>query len=127
GEARAEAQLIARLQPACALGESAPQPAAEVAMKRYRDSGVAAAALEAHRNDPRIVDHQHVARTQQGREVADAAILEIGGDDEKARRVARLDRPLGDELARKGEIEVIHPHGGSSSPNPAAGEGWGGA
>jgi hypothetical protein len=32
--------------------------------------------------------------------------------DQQARRVARLDRVLGDGLRRQGVVEVLEPHGG---------------
>jgi hypothetical protein len=86
------------------------------------DPGRAAPPGEPRGDDPRVVEHQDIARSEQVRQVAERAVRELRADLEQARGVARPHRVLGDQLARQVEIEVVCAHGmvldvGGGSPN----------
>ena len=102
---------VAGLEPPRPLGEGTPAPAAEVAVERHLDRRRAAPAVQAGRDDAGVVEHHHVARPQQMRQVQDLPVGEPVADGEQPRRVARLARPAGDQLPRQCEIERVDPHG----------------
>ena len=87
----------------------------------------AAPSQEPRRDDPRVVDHQQIARARAARAGrARAGRSSRLGDDQQPRRVARLDRPAGDQLPRQLEIEVVDAHGaaliaGRGGKSPAGG------
>ena len=75
-------------------------------MQRHRNLRLAAHAGEPRGNDPRVVEHQQIARIQQRGQIAHHAVFEPGpGDAQQARGVARLDGALRDAVLRQIEIE----------------------
>src|SRR5690349_8275979 len=67
------------------------------------------------RNDPGVVEYQHVAGIEKFRQIAHDPILEtIGSDDEKLRRIARPRRPQRNPLRRQVEIEIRDAQGAST-------------
>src|SRR5690606_3011825 len=64
------------------------------------------------RDDFRVVEHEDVARFEQGRQVTHRAILQgaLCLDDEELRRVARAGWPQGDAVFRQVEIEEVDAH-----------------
>ena len=81
-------------------------------MQRCADLGVSARSFKLGRNHPRVVEHQAIARAQQRREVAHAAVrYRAAIDDEHARRVTRTRRAERDALGRQVKIEGVDAHG----------------
>ena len=92
----AEADAVADMELLGRAREGAPAIGALALVQHDLDAGgrllAHAKAVEPGRDDLGVVEHQHVARLQQVRQVADAAILEagLGPDHEHARAIARL-------------------------------------
>ena len=111
-----EADAVADRKPLARPGESLPARAVETLMQQGLDPGFGIAAPdplagECSRNDFRLVEDQHIARLEQPRQVAHAAILQaIRLDDKQLRRVARLRRPERDAVLRQVEIEIGDAH-----------------
>ena len=86
----------------------------------------AAPADQPGRDDLGVVEHQQVARPQQLRQIGDTPVAQPAGrrQDQQPRRVARLGRAVGDQLARQVEIEIVEMHvvrpGHSGETPPAA-------
>jgi len=77
-------------------------------------------------NDPRVVEHQHVAAPQQPRQVGHGTIGDVfAGHREQPRRIARAGGPQRDPLCGKVEVEQINAHGVvSDHPGLAEGRAW---
>lgn len=83
-----------------------------LAMKQEFHRDLAAAAVEPRRNNPRVVDDQQVARTQEPRQIADDSVTErTGTNAQKPCGLARDQRPLRNQAVGKLEIEQIYTHG----------------
>ena len=106
GEILAEAQAVADLELARRLGERIDR-----LMQGRLDAQAAAPAGEPHRDDPGVVEHQHVAGRQQLRQVGETPIVEtLLADPQQAGGIPRIRGTRGDQLARQFEIEQIDPH-----------------
>ena len=117
GEAAGEGEAVARPQPLGRPGEGEPAPAAQIADQQRLDRDVlpagraAAHALQSRRDHLGVVEDQQVAAAQQARQVAHRAVVQaVGRDIEQARRVARRDGPLGDQLVGQVEVEEVDAH-----------------
>eukprot|EP01035_Chromulina_nebulosa_P067200 gene67201-92057_t len=64
-------------------------------------------ALEARRDHPGVVHHQHVARAQEARQVTHLEVAErlARRHEQQARRIARTRRPKRDPIVREGEVK----------------------
>jgi hypothetical protein len=71
-----------------------------------------APAAQARGDHLRVVENQRVAWSEQIRQVAHAAIIELRSrpHDEQARRITRTDRPQRDAVRRQIEIEEVRSH-----------------
>jgi hypothetical protein len=70
------------------------------------DACFAPPAFELGRNDPRIVEDQHILRTQDRRQVEDVAVRDPASlDEQHPRGIARAGRTKGDAVGRKVEVE----------------------
>lgn len=92
-------------------------------MERRTDLGftISAAAFELGRDHAGVVEDQHIARVQQARQVAHAAILErrVGAaHHQHPRRIARTHGAQRDPFGRKVEIEKINFHRRAPSGKP---------
>jgi hypothetical protein len=71
--------------------------------------------LQPRRDHLGVIHHQRVARLQQLRQLAHAAVFHFGlaarPHQQQPRGVARRDRPQGDPLRRQVEIEQVGAHG----------------
>ncbi len=106
------------------LGEDAPDTVLERLMQRHRDLRVAAPAREPRRYHARIVEDEAIARLEQARQMPHRLIFEpVLRHAQQPRRIARLDRALGDQMGRQLEIEFVDTHeeqkGRLSNPSPA--------
>ncbi len=73
--------------------------------------------VDAGRDDARLVQNQQIARTQIFADLPKDTVLDLAGvamQHQQARRIARLDRRLGDEGFRQVVIEIGSVHGISS-------------
>ena len=124
---RTEQQIahIARHDAFRGLEECAPARAVEAPVQRCLYGGLARAAadapaLQASRNDFRVVDDHRVARPQKVGQIANAAVSEFAlrtrMHDKKPRRVTRHTGAQGNALRRQVEREFIRPHARSCHP-----------
>ena len=113
GEICGEIEPVTGPQPAGALGKGAPYAPALVTMKRHLDGSSTSFADKASGNDLGVVAHQEVAWPQQIRQISNVFVCECAGSRnvEQPRRLARLARVLGDQLARQREIEIVEAEG----------------
>jgi hypothetical protein len=76
-------------------------------VKRRADLRLPAPAFQLSGDDLRIIEDQNITRAQQGREIADAMVLErrITGNQQQSRRIAGRGGPEGDALWREIEVE----------------------
>ena len=111
-----EADAVADREPPARLRQSPPRrlidPLDQSDGDRRGQSVAQAPPRKLPRNDLGIVEHEHVARPQQLRQLPHRAILDRPGrpHDHKARRIARLRRPKRDPLLRQLEIEFLDAH-----------------
>ena len=71
---------------------------------------------EPRRDHLGVVDDEEVARPHQLRQIGDMPVTEAARrrQHQEARRLARLGRPVGDQLARQGEVEIGEVHRGQA-------------
>ena len=112
GEIGGEVETVAGAQPLRTLGKRAPDAAALVAVEGDLDRRGTAFADEPGRDHLGVVADHEVARAQQRRQIGDPAIRQLAQhrDVQETRRLARLARVLGDQLARQRKIEIVETH-----------------
>jgi hypothetical protein len=107
-----ELDAVAMLQPPRALGESAPEPAAQVAVERHLDSCGPAPAVKPCWDDAGVVEDQDVVRPQQRGQVHHQPVLDFRPHHQEPRRVARFARRLRDQRPGQRKIEFVDSHAG---------------
>ena len=122
GDFGGERDPLAFLQALGVADEGLPAPRIEPLVQRGADHCSSAAcphatAGELGRNNARVVEHQHVARTQELRQIGDGAVRKrpLARHNQHARRIARARRAQRDKLGREVEIEQVDAHGGGLS------------
>ena len=113
-----ELDRIAFAQAPAVAHEGLPAAQIDPLVQRDPDPRFSAPSFELRRNDLGVVEHQHVARAQQARQVANGEVLEgaLPRHDQHPRRIARPRRAQGNAFGRQLEIEEVDSHGG---PLPA--------
>ncbi len=108
-----EVEAVADAQPPRTPGKGAPRPAALVAMEGDLDPCRSALADEPGRDDLGVIADEKVAGAQQIGQISDMPIGKSAAalrDVQQARRLARLARMIGDQLARQRKIEIVEAH-----------------
>ena len=113
--ALAELQPLALAHPRRGPRERLPDPVALLAYEEELDATARprAAADEARREDPRVVDDEEVARREVPLDVGEDRVLEPTGGpvhDEQARPISELGRLLRNEVVGEVEVEVRGMH-----------------
>ena len=116
GEIGGEIEPVGRVQPPRAAGIGAPHAAAEIARQGDLDARVATPADQPRRDHPGVVENQQVARPQQIRQLRDMPVEKAAGrrQHQQPRRLARLGRPVGYQLARQIIVEIGETHGAAA-------------
>ncbi len=118
----AEADAVADGELFCRSRESAPAIGALTLVQHDLDLGggllANAKAVEARGNDFGVVEHQHVARLQQIRQIANDPVVETGirTHHQHPRGIARLHRAECDAAFGQFEIKEVDAHSNSSMP-----------
>ena len=108
----AELDEVAFVQALGVADEGLPAAQVDPLVERSPQFRRAAPALKLGGNHAGVVEHQHVARAQQARQVAHGQVSEgpLPWHVQQARGIARARRAQGDPFGRKLEIEAIDAH-----------------
>ncbi len=109
--AAVEGEFITDVQPPRIASKRVPGAIRPWLIERDADPCGSAPRDELRRDHPRVVDYQHITRTQQRRQVTHHAIRQpFTHHMQQARRIARADGMLCDEACRQVEVEIGEPH-----------------